>query len=92
VLADSGTHLNESKRFLGFAAYLVFLSNCYSSIPSWWPEGHPYPPRPTGFDRIDSRSPLGVLAQRVSFADPADLCFSREEVVAVLRAIRVQLA
>jgi hypothetical protein len=91
VLADSGTHLNEPKRFHGFLAYLLFLSNCYSSKPSWWPERYPYPPRATGFDIIDSCSPLGILAQRVSFADPSDVCFSREEVVTVLRAVRVQL-
>jgi hypothetical protein len=91
VLADSGTHLNEPKRFLGFSAYLLFLSNSYSTKPSWWPEGYLYPPRAAGFDRIDSRSPLGLLAQRVSFANPADVCFSREEVETVLRAIRLQL-
>jgi hypothetical protein len=91
VLADSGTHLNEPKRFLGFSAYLLFLSNSYSTKPSWWPEGYPYPPRAAGFDRIDARSPLGFLAQRVSFADPADVCFSREEVETILRAIRLQL-
>jgi hypothetical protein len=91
VLADSGTHLNEAKRFLGFDAYLSFLSNSYSSKPSWWPGGFPYPPRAAAFDRIDASSPLGVLAERISFANPADVCFSREEVVSVLRAIRVQL-
>jgi hypothetical protein len=91
VLADSGTHVNESKRFLGFAAYLVFLSNCFSSKPFWWPHGFPYPPRAAGFDRIDSRSPLGVLAQRISFTDKTDVCITREEVGTVLRDIRLQL-
>jgi hypothetical protein len=91
VLADSGTHLNEAKRFSGFVAYLSFLANSCRSKPSWWPGGFPYPPRATAFDRIDARTPLGVLAERVSFANPADLCFSREEVVSVLRAIRIQL-
>jgi hypothetical protein len=91
VLADSGTHLNEAKRVFGFTAYLLFLSNSCRSKPIWWPGGFPYPPRATAFDRIDAHSPLGVLAQRISFTDPTDVCISREEVVSILRAIRVQL-
>jgi hypothetical protein len=91
VLADSGTHLNEPKRVLGFTAYLLFLSNTYSAKPCWWPGGFPYPPRAAALDRIDARSSLGVLAKRVSFADPSDVCFSREEVVSILRAVRIQL-
>ncbi len=91
VLADAGTHLNEPKRALGFAAYLSFLSNSNNGRPEWWPEGFPYPPRATGFDCINAGSPLGLLAERISFANKADVCFSREEVVAVLRAVRLQL-
>lgn len=92
VLADAGTHLNEPKRALGFATYLSFLSNSNVGRPKWWPEGFPYPPRATGFDRIDAGSPLGLLAERISFANQTDVCFSREEVVEVLRAVRVQLS
>jgi hypothetical protein len=91
VLADSGTHLHEPKRVSGFTAYLLFLSNTYSAKPCWWPGGFPYPPRAAAFDRIDACSPLGVLAERISFADTSDVCISREEVVSVLRAIRIQL-
>jgi hypothetical protein len=91
VLADAGTHLNEAKRSLGFASYLVFLSNARIGRPIWWPEGFPCPPRATGFDRIDHGSPLGVLAERISFTNQADICLSREEVVEVLRAVRLQL-
>ena len=91
VLADAGTHLNEPKRALGLAAYLSFLSNSNVGRPKWWPEGFPYPPRATSFDRIDAGSPLGLLAQRISFANQTDVCFSREEVVEILRAVWVQL-
>jgi hypothetical protein len=91
VLADAGTHLNETKRALGFIAYLSFLSNSSTNRPEWWPEGFPYPPRAAGFDRVDDGSPLGLLAERVSFANQTDVCFSREEVVEVLRAVRLQL-
>jgi hypothetical protein len=91
VLADSGTHLNEAKRFSGFAAYLSFLSDSFRSKPVWWPGGFPYPPRATTFHRIDARSPLGLLAERISFTDPSDICISREEVVSILRAVRIQL-
>jgi hypothetical protein len=91
VLADAGTHLNEAKRFLGFATYLSFLSNAHSRRPEWWPDGFPYPPRATGFDRIYVGSPLGLLAERISFTNQTELCFSREEVVEILRAVRLQL-
>jgi hypothetical protein len=91
VLADAGTHLNETKRALGFIAYLSFLSNSSTNRPEWWPEGFPYPPRAAGFDRVDDGSPLGLLAERVSFANQTDVCFSREEVIEVLRAVRLQL-
>jgi hypothetical protein len=91
VLADSGTHLNEAKRAAGFLAYRAFLSDSNRAKPIWWPGGFPYPPRATAFDRIDASSPLGVLAERISFADPSDVCISREEVVSILRAVRVQL-
>ncbi len=43
------------------------------------------------FDRIDASSPLGLLAERISCANQRDVCFSREEVVEVLRAVRLQL-
>ncbi len=91
ILADAGTHLNEPKRALGFAAYLSFLSNSDTDRPEWWPDGFPFPPRAASFDRIHPNSPLGILAERISFADQADVCFSREEVVEVLRAVRLQL-
>jgi hypothetical protein len=91
VLADAGTHLNETKRALGFTAYLSFLSNSNVGRPEWWPEGFPYPPRAAGCDRVDDGSPLGLLAERISFANQTDVCFSREEVVEVLRAVRLQL-
>ncbi len=46
--------------------------------------------RESGFDRIDSGSPLGVLAERISFTNQADICLTREGVVEVLRAVRLQ--
>jgi hypothetical protein len=91
VLADAGTHLNEAKRQIGFAAYLRFLSDAYSRAPSWWPAGFPFPPRARSFDRIDGGSTIGILAARVSRSDCGDLCYTREEVGRLLPQIRLQL-
>jgi hypothetical protein len=91
VLADAGTHVNEPKRALGFKAYLDFLSHTFVSRPNWWPEGFLYPPRASGFDRIDPSSTLGILGERISPTNSEELCFSREEVGKILRDIRLQL-